>query len=296
MIHPQFYDYPVSFSDELDARIRLTVRTYGNPRSEISGNKAFKMYYWLENLVPDESVISFGGAYSNHLLALSAKGKYESFRTIGIIRGERPKELGPYLQAMQRNGMELEFISREAYKRKESPEFLKQLETKFGKSRIIPEGGAGNLGVQGAMEMVNANEPFDYVFLPGATATTVAGIALKLQNSSTRVGCVQVLKGENILRNELLRSTGIDLSTLIHVDVFEQFHFGGYAKTKPELIEFQEEWQSKTEIPIDLVYGSKALFGLIQLAQNGQLPKNSRILYLHTGGIGPDDKIKLIQD
>lgn len=287
MQFPDFLDLPVSYSDEIDAHIQLTVRTYGNPRSEISGNKAFKMHHWLENLEADETVISFGGAYSNHLLALSAKGKLENFRTIGIIRGERPNELSPYLQAMQRNGMELEFISREAYKRKESPEFLKMLQTQFGKSRIIPEGGAGNLGVQGAMEMVNVNEPFDYVFLPGATATTLGGIALKLQNSSTRVGCVQVLKGENILRNELVRGTGIDLKTLPHVDVFEQFHFGGYAKTTAELIEFQQDWEVKTEIPLDLVYGAKAMFGLLQLAKDGYFARGSKVLYVHTGGLGP---------
>jgi len=280
-------DIPIKNYIDTLSSIQLCIRIYGDFLDEVSGNKSFKLKLWLDNLASDEIVISFGGAFSNHLLALSAQGKRDGFKTLGIIRGGEPAVLSPYLQAMQRNGMALRFISREEYRQKESTEFIDKLKAEIPTCRVIPEGGAGMKGVDGAMAMVNSFEPYDYVFLPGATATTLAGVAKKLKDSSTRVGCVQVLKGENILTNEVLRTANIKLKDLGNVEVFKQYHFGGYAKWNAELLAFQRHWMDNTEIPLDLVYGTKAMFGLLDLAQRGYFPPNSRVLYLHTGGLGP---------
>lgn len=281
-----YKDIPVH--DELDIKhVSLFVRVYGELSSQVSGNKPFKLKHFISKANPHQTLISFGGAWSNHLLALSAVAKDLGRKSVGVIRGERPTVLSPYLLAMQENGMFLLFVSREDFRRKEEQEFLDILRSKFENPFIIPEGGAGKSGVEGASEMVSVSENYDVVFLPGATGTTLAGIAKKLMGSSTNVGCVQVLKGENILCNELKRTANINLDSFKNVEVFEQFHFGGYAKKTAELLEFQKDWIIRTSIPVDLVYGAKALFGLFRLIENGHYDEGTRILYLHTGGLGP---------
>jgi len=287
MENSNYKDIPITSESGRLTSIDLSIRIYGDLFDEVSGNKSFKLRLWLDNLGADEIVVSFGGAFSNHLLALSAQGKRDNFKTIGIIRGDEPAVLSPYLLAMQRNGMVLRFISREEYRQKESSAFLSKLQAEYPNCRIVPEGGAGMKGVEGAMHMVNSTEPYDYVFLPGATATTLAGVAKKLKGSSTRVGCVQVLKGEQILKNELFRTANVRLEDLGNVEIFEHYHFGGYAKWNAELLEFQRQWMAKTGIPLDLVYGTKAMFGLFDLAQSSYFPPNASVLYLHTGGLGP---------
>lgn len=269
-------------------QVSLFVRVYGELSSQVSGNKSFKLKHFLSAANTDETLISFGGAWSNHLLALSAVAKSQRFNSVGVIRGERPANLSPYLLEMQKNGMHLHFVSRDDYKRKEDPAFLEILTNTFQNSFIIPEGGAGELGIEGASEMVEKIENYDVIFLPGATGTTLAGVAIKLFKSSTSVGCVQVLKGKNILHNELKRTANLQLDSFKNVEVFEQFHFGGYAKKTQELIDFQDKWNRETNIPIDLVYGAKALYGLKELIESGHYKKGTKILYLHTGGLGPN--------
>lgn len=282
----EYKDIPVN--EELGiSQVLLFVRVYGDLSSQVSGNKPFKLKHFLSAAKPNQTLISFGGAWSNHLLALSAVAKEKGLKSVGVMRGERPANLSPYLLAMQENGMYLHFVSREDFRRKEEQEFLDILRSKFENPFIIPEGGAGELGIGGATEMVSELENYDSVFLPGATGTTLAGIAKKLIGSSTSVGCVQVLKGENILRNELKRTANLNLDSFMNVEVFEQFHFGGYAKKTDELLEFQKNWISRTSIPVDLVYGAKALYGLLRLIRNSHYEEGTRILYLHTGGLGP---------
>lgn len=269
------------------SQVSLSLRTYGNIRSEVSGNKIFKLKHFLEDAQPTQTLISFGGAWSNHLLALSAVSKKLQRKSVGVIRGEEPKIYSPYLKAMKSNGMHLHFVSRESFREKEATHFLDSIHNTYPNSFIIPEGGAGKKGIRGASDMVSSQEDYDFIFLPGATGTTLAGVAEKLIGSTTKVGCVQVLKGNEILRNELLRTAGLDLNSFNHVEIFEQFHFGGYAKKNAELIEFQRSWLNNTNIPLDIVYGSKAMFGLLNLINSSYFKKGSKILYLHTGGLGP---------
>jgi 1-aminocyclopropane-1-carboxylate deaminase len=188
---------------------------------------------------------------------------------------------------MRKNGMILHFVSREAYRLKNQEPFLKDLIELFGKCLIIPEGGAGSTGIEGAMGMVNEVEIYDWIALPGGTGTSAAGIAKKLQNGSCKVLCFQVLKGESILKNELKETSGFDVEQFQNLQIDCEYHFGGYAKSNEALRNFQKQWIEQTGIPIDLIYGAKALYGLYDKLQQGHLGENSRVLYIHTGGLGP---------
>lgn len=280
-----YYDETVSFSLPGKETMQLSVRRFDRLHPEISGNKWFKLHDWLSDLVKDESVLSFGGAYSNHLLALSAAGKELGIKTIGIVRGEEVNN--PWISTMRKNGMTLLFVSREAYRLKNQESFLKDIQKQFGKCLIIPEGGAGEQGISGAMRMVDDVELYDWIVLPGGTGTSAAGIAKKLRNCSSKVLCFQVLKGDSILKNELKETSGFDLELFPNLQIDCEYHFGGYAKSNEELRNFQKHWIEQTAVPIDLIYGAKALFGLYDKFQRGQLGENPTVLYIHTGGLGP---------
>jgi 1-aminocyclopropane-1-carboxylate deaminase/D-cysteine desulfhydrase-like pyridoxal-dependent ACC family enzyme len=280
-----YYDEDVSFSLPERETMRLSVRRFDRLHQEISGNKWFKLQNWLNGINKKEVVLSFGGAYSNHLLALSAAGRELGIRTIGIVRGE--EVLNPWISTMRKNGMILHFVSREAYRLKNQEPFLKDLQELFGNCLIIPEGGAGLTGIEGAMGMVNDVELYDLIALPGGTGTSAAGIAKKLQNGSCKVLCFQVLKGDFILKNELKETSGFDVDYFPNLQIDSSYHFGGYAKSNEELRNFQKQWIDQTGIPIDLIYGAKALYGLYDKFQLGLLGENPNLLYIHTGGLGP---------
>jgi 1-aminocyclopropane-1-carboxylate deaminase len=269
------------------AGISLHIRRFDQIHPEAGGNKLFKLKYWVESLIAGDLILSFGGAYSNHLLALAAIGKERGFRTIGIIRGERPVFGNAWLNRMEELGMQLEFISREEYKLKELDSFQSDLRKRYQPSLIIPEGGAGLKGVSGAAEMVKLDEPYDWIVLPAGTGTTVAGISQRLQQSPCRILCIQVLKGRNIIQNELLRTTGISIEKRVNVFIRDEFHDGGYGKYSIELGFFHNRFFNQTGIQLDRVYGIKAMKGLITLALEGFFKKGARVLYLHTGGNGP---------
>jgi 1-aminocyclopropane-1-carboxylate deaminase/D-cysteine desulfhydrase-like pyridoxal-dependent ACC family enzyme len=280
-----YYDEAVSFSLPEKETMQLSVRRFDRLHPEISGNKWFKLQDWLSNISKDEVVLSFGGAYSNHLLALSAAGRELGIKTIGIVRGE--EVTNSWISTMRKNGMLLHYVSREAYRLKNQESYLKDLQELFGKCLIIPEGGAGEPGIKGAMGMVKDIELYDWIALPGGTGTSAAGIAKKLQNGSCKVLCFQVLKGESILKHELKETSGFDVEQFRNLQIDCEYHFGGYAKSNEELRNFQKQWIEQTGIPIDLIYGAKALYGLYDKFQLGHLGENSRVLYIHTGGLGP---------
>lgn len=263
-------------------QIELKVRRFDTIHFQAGGNKIFKLHNWLSNIEEYRTVISFGGAYSNHLLALSSVAKMLGIKSIGIIRGEKPVLFNHYLNAFVENGMELIFVSRANYKGKTDVDFLNELKLRFPESLIIPEGGAGGKGIAGAQDMVKEFEPFDFIVLPCATGTTLAGIAAK--NKNCEILGFQVLKGENIIQNELLSSANLFLSTFQNVFINADYHFGGYAKVNKKLLDFQQEIFESTQIPFDQVYGIKAIYGLFEEIQKGKFKKNSRVLYLHTGG------------
>jgi len=265
--------------------IELKVRRFDKIHPEISGNKVFKLYGWLHDADLTKPILSFGGAYSNHLLAISAFGKATGTKTIGIIRGEEPIKKNLQLLQMISNGMEVFYVNREMYKQKTGLEFLEMLRIRWGDFLMIPEGGAGMKGAEGAALMIRDIEPYDYIVIPAGTGTSALGIAMKLQHKHTKVICFQVLKGENMIANEIKHHTEIDILAYPNLSVNDEFHFGGYAKSNKILEDFLESFFMLNQWKPDLVYGAKALYGLQDLINKGAFPKNTKVLYMHTGGV-----------
>ncbi|MBC7752228.1 MAG: 1-aminocyclopropane-1-carboxylate deaminase/D-cysteine desulfhydrase [Candidatus Saccharibacteria bacterium] len=251
----------------------------------ISGNKYHKLKYNLIEAKAQgaKTLLTFGGAYSNHITAVAAAGKECGFETIGIIRGEELNDKihdNPTLRQAQDNGMQLHFISRSDYRRKADAEFIEQLKSKFGTFYLIPEGGTNALAVKGCQEILTEQDKqdFDYVCCAVGTGGTIAGMI----NSSSEK---QKVLGFPALKGDFLFDEIKQWTTRSHWDLCLDYHFGGYAKTTPELLEFIQNFQQKTNIEIEPIYTGKMLFGIFDLIARGYFTANSQILAIHTGGL-----------
>jgi len=248
----------------------------------ISGNKWFKLKYYLEQTVasPHKTLLTFGGAYSNHILATAAAANKCGLKSIGIIRGEEPKALSSTLRSASAYGMELNFISRAEYQLKNENDFIQELQVKFGDAVIIPEGGAGPAGVKGAREiwqLVDRNL-YSHVMAAAGTATMVAGLAAESLEHQQIIG-IPVLKGFDPLTLPPF------LNTKPGIKWFPQYHFGGYAKANPELFRFMNSWYQQTGIPSDFVYTGKLFYAVQDLLNHKQFQPGSRLLVIHSGGL-----------
>ena len=227
-------------------------------------------------------LLTFGGAFSNHILAVAAAGKEQGFKTIGIIRGEELQDKiseNPTLQKAQDLGMVLEFVHREIYREKSNPKFIKQLEERYGDFYLIPEGGTNELAVKGCEEILTANdEKFDYICCAVGTGGTISGI-INCSKSSQQVLGFPALKGD-FLREDICK-----FATKSNWDLITAYHFGGYAKVSEELIVFINEFHQKYKIPLDPIYTGKMMFGIMDLMNKNYFPENSKILIIHTGGL-----------
>lgn len=253
---------------------------------EVNGNKWYKLKYNLEEAKKNNytRLLTFGGAWSNHLPATSAAGKILGFNTIGIVRGEELNtQSNASLKRCADNGMHLHFISREAYHKKEEPAFIEQLKKQFGEFYLIPEGGSNELAVHGAAEIVNEiNVPFDFICTACGTGGTLAGIASALNEKQKVIGFAAlnaVNYFDNQIKKLLNRKHLPDTVELIH-----NYHFGGYAKTSTELKTFSEHFFQKFNIQPDPVYNSKMYYGIFDLISKGFFEAGSAIICLHTGG------------
>ncbi len=254
----------------------------------ISGNKWYKLKY---NLVEAErqgfsTLLTFGGAYSNHIYAVAAAGNLFGFKTIGIIRGEEHLPLNPTLDFASNNGMELHYVRRSEYRRKSYPEFLEKLKSKFGDVYIIPEGGSNDLAVKGASEIIeNINFDFDLITLPCGTGGTLAGIIAGLKGEKQALG-FSVLKGGSFLINNVKEHL-ISAKSEVYDNwsIILDYHFGGYAKISKELIEFINEFEVINGIQLDPVYTGKMMFGLADMIKKKLLDSTKIILSIHTGGL-----------
>jgi 1-aminocyclopropane-1-carboxylate deaminase len=284
---PEYSDHLLDLTPWKIEHYSLSIRLYKTGAGVVSGNKPFKLKYWLKGRKKNQAVLSFGGAYSNHLLALSAVGKQEGISTIGLIRGEEPANKSSWLREMESNGMELHYLSRTDYRQKQEEEFLEQIKVKFPGVLIVPEGGSGAKGFEGAKEMVEEKEPYELLVLPGGTGTTAAALASKVKDPFTKVKCFQVLKGKNLLWNEIARRLNLTQENLPNLWIEEDYHFGGYGKLAPEVEAFRRKFEQHTGIQLDNIYGAKAMAGLFELMKNNEISKGAKILYIHTGGLGP---------
>lgn len=250
----------------------------------ISGNKFRKLKYNLaeaKNLKKD-TLLTFGGAFSNHILAVAAAGNENGFKTIGVIRGEELRAQvsdNPTLAKAQEFGMVFDFVSRENYRNKGNSDFILNLKQKFGDFYLIPEGGTNEFAVKGCEEiLVKTDDEFDFICCAVGTGGTISGLI----NSSK--DCQKVL-GFPALKGDFLQEDIRKFAQKDNWELITDYHFGGYAKTDDKLIHFINDFYQKYKIPLDPVYTSKMTFGVMDLIEKGYFPPKSKILLIHTGGL-----------
>ena len=254
----------------------------------VSGNKFRKLKYnMLEaGSQKGQKILTFGGAFSNHIAATAAAGKEFGLETIGIIRGE---ELALNLEkTLQENttlsyarscGMKLEFVSRSDYKQKTSEEFLQRLQKKFGDFYLVPEGGTNDLAIRGCEEILSEEDKeFDVICCAVGTGGTIAGII----NSSEEK---QQILGFPALKGDFMASEIGRFAKKNNWKVIPDYHFGGYAKVDIGLIRFINDFKEKYHVQLDPVYTGKMMYGIFDLLERNVFLENTRILAVHTGGL-----------
>ncbi len=261
---------------------------------EIGGNKYFKLKYNLEQarLGNYSTLLSFGGAYSNHIAALANAGKIYGFKTIGVIRGDELEiKSNKTLEQACENGMQLHFINRELYRKKNDTDFIETLHQQFGEFYLIPEGGSNAFAVKGCKEIINLI-PFhaDVICCAVGTGGTIAGIHLSSVNNQHVIG-IPVLKNATFLVDDIQHlqkqyynqiNNKVPKGTL---ELIFDYHFGGYAKSTKELEQFQINFQNKFQIPLDKIYTAKLFYSVFDLIKKDFFKAGKKIVLVHTGGL-----------
>lgn len=268
----------------LDAKqVQLSVLRLDKIHPVISGNKLFKLHFFIAGN-NNKPLITFGGTYSNHLVATAYACRIQNIPCTGIVRGERPGILSHTLNDCIHYGMKLKFISRQEYDLKHTPEFAKELEQAFGNCTIIPEGGYHPLGAKGAsliMNQVKAN--CSHICCASGTATTMAGLLLGKKESQQVIG-IPVLKNMTDTEERIEYLTGIKFEKKdLHIET--GYHFGGYAKKDENLLHFMNSVYHQFQIPTDFVYTAKMMYAVFDMIKNDFFEKGSEIVCVHTGGL-----------
>ncbi len=250
----------------------------------ISGNKFRKLKYNLLQAKKEKqaALLTFGGAFSNHIAAAAYAGHEYGFKTIGVIRGDElfnKINENPTLQFAQKCGMQLEFVSREDYRLKTETHFIEKLHQKWGDFYLVPEGGTNTFAIKGCEEiLLDGDSKFDYICCAVGTGGTISGI-INSALSHQKVLGFPALKGD-FLKDEIQKFT-----TQEHWELITEYHFGGYGKVDSTLISFINTSFATNKIPLDPIYTGKMAFGVIDLIQKKYFPKNAKILMIHTGGL-----------
>jgi len=270
----------------------------------ISGNKWFKLKNNLLEAQKQQqhTLLSFGGAYSNHLHALAAAGKACGFHTIGIIRGEQHLPLNPTLADVTAQAMKLYYINRKQYREKHLPEFIEQLKTMLSKDDpfsqrasagefyLVPEGGTNALAVAGAAEIASfIPSDTDYVCVPCGTGGTIAGIISGLSTlnlTHIKVLGFPAMKGGQFLQTAIEKLLQQQKNSRnITWQLFYNWHFGGFARLNQQLALFIHDFETQVSVPLDPVYTAKMMAALLHMADNNFFPPGSKVVALHTGGL-----------
>lgn len=266
--------------------ITLTVARLDKIHEEVSGNKLFKLHYFVEDCLNSthKTLLTFGGAFSNHLAATAFLCKQKGIKCIGIVRGEEPLNYSHTLTRCKELGMVLHFIGRTVYKNIDNDEpAILALHKTFGDFTFVPEGGYNATGAKGASLIMDVmkDKNFSHVCTCVGTATTLAGLLLK-KEASQKIVAVPVIK--NMLDiPERLKFLGVAENSL--PEILNNYHFGGYAKKTAGLISFMNSFYSKTGIPTDFVYTAKLMYAITEEIKNGYFKNGSNIVCLHTGGL-----------
>lgn len=249
---------------------------------EISGNKWFKLKYNIAaaRAAGRTHIVTFGGAWSNHIAATAAACRLEGLQCTGIIRGEAAPVLSLTLHQAQQYGMQLRFISREEYRQKEETDW----EQHFPGSFLIPEGGHNAAGVKGCKEILPLvpYQSFTHITCATGTGTTLAGLINSATKQQEVLG-ISVLRGAGYLQQEVEQL--LEHPVGAQWQLLHDFHLGGYARVTPELTTFINNFYRETQIPLDIIYTGKMAMGVQQLVERGYFTAGSRILLIHTGGL-----------
>ena len=252
-----------------------------------SGNKFYKLIpnitYATERGYTQ--LLSFGGAFSNHIHALALTAQANGFQSIGIIRGEKEYANNPTLKEVQAAGMQLEFVTREEYKRRNEPEYLAELASRYPKALIIPEGGSSQLAVGGCMQLIaeiNAVQQSDIITVACGTGATFAGIVCGLEVNQRAIG-YSALKDQS-LEERVAHFIDKEYCQHRHYKI-KQADFGGFAKLNNEVIDFVFDWLETTGVLLDPIYTSKMCMRLIQQIEDGEFQAGTSITMIHSGGI-----------
>ena len=294
---PDYTTERVAWSAAEVSGVELWVRRLDAVDSPASGNKAWKLMYHVERalLQPQPALLTFGGAWSNHLHATAALGASIGLRTIGVVRASEA-ELAhptPTLQDCTDFGMELFPVSRSEYKEKDAPFFKAWLRDRFGNPWIVPEGGSGALGVMGCKHLIENTDlerPWDAVVVAAGTGATAAGLLLGLKGT-TRLCVTNVLKGFDMwpaIEHQLnlaVNDSQWSSELAARCTVWNDAHMGGFGQIPESLKSFIRGWEAETGIALDGVYTAKALHRLLQAWREDTDWNGRRVLFIHTGGL-----------
>lgn len=267
-----------------EKQVRLSIKREDLIHPLISGNKYRKLKYNLEAAKTEgfESLLTFGGAFSNHISATAYAGKIHGFKTIGVIRGEEISQKwqsNPTLKLASEHGMQFKFIKRVAYRDKNSEELINNLKSEFGTFYILPEGGSNTLAVKGCEEILSQEDKqFDTICTSVGTGGTIAGIV----NSSAPN---QSVLGFTALKSDYVKEDIRKFAAKKNWQLLTDYHFGGYAKVTSELVQFINDFKLQTQILLDPVYTGKMIYGIIDLVKKDYFEPKTNILAIHTGGL-----------
>ena len=269
---------------DLKAPVHLTIKRLDQIHPQISGNKFFKLKY---NILEARTrgckhIITFGGAYSNHIAATAYAAHLFGFKSVGIIRGEElaNRPLNHTLATAQQFGMQLHFISREKYRLKETEEFIQTFKQTYAESYIIPEGGTNTLAIQGCQEILSQHdlEHYDVICCAVGTGGTITGLIHASSEHQSILG-FSALKGDFLTTEVALKTDKNNWK------ITDAYCCGGYAKTTNELLQFIENFEQDFHIPLEHIYTGKMLMGIFDLIKKEYFAENTRILVIHSGGL-----------
>ncbi len=268
-------------------RLELWVKRDDLLHPIISGNKWRKLKYILNHalLLGADTIVSMGGAYSNHLHALAFAGKALGVKTVGFIRGEKPARFSPTLLDLQEWGMALRFVSRSEYRQLRAYKTHDSLPHLAPGQYWLPEGGATEFALQGVAEIIDEiDQAFDVLVVACGTGTTLAGLIAAAPLETQLLG-IAALKGAEYLTLEVQQLLKQAHSEVCHWQILHHYHGGGFAKSTPALDHFMQQFQTKHDVPLEPVYNGKALFAIDDLLKKGVFKAGQRIIFLHTGGL-----------
>jgi 1-aminocyclopropane-1-carboxylate deaminase len=259
---------------------------------DLTGNKARKLKYNLAAARQQghRTLLTFGGAYSNHIAAVAAAGRLFGFQTIGLIRGDVPvpgTTRNPTLARAAADGMALHYLDRSTYRRRAEPEFIAELLARFGPAYVLPEGGTNALALLGCAELVDEireQVAFDALAVAVGTGGTLAGLLTGLAGTEQAIG-VAALKNGGFLRADVDALTQAATGqAYANYAVQSDYHFGGYAKYSVGLLDFIAQFRQRHGVLLDPIYTGKLLFGVLDLIGQGYFATGSTVVAIHTGG------------